>query len=166
MKLDDLGSWITLTVVFLLVLGVLNLLIRFRTDCRRDVDAANQRISWPTATVEATLFDATLRARRVDRPPSVIGHYAFEFEGVRHTVERYEPFSGDREEQTRNAESLKREGKTIELQIQYNPEDPAEAYTELVTEIPGCTWWINGFLALFGVFLLLILRGYYRLFTG
>lgn len=166
LRLDDLGAWIAITVFFFLVVGILNLLFRFMGDCRRDVAAAEERVVWPVTTVEAHLTHAFLKARRAGRPPDLKGRYSFEFGGKEHTVEKFEPMSGSREELERAAEALEAEGKTIEVEIQYNPLDPAEAYTEVVTQVPRCIPWIGAFILLFAGILLLLLRGYYRLLTG
>lgn len=163
MRLDDLGAWIAITVFFFLVLGILTMLVRFWGECRHDVAVAKERITWPTDTVEATLYDVTLRARRAGRPLSAYGQYRFEYGGKEHETEQHEIVLGSDEEIRQKAEELKAEGKTVDLPIQYNPLDPSEVHTEITTRVPNCTPWIGGFLVLFSGILLLLLRGYYRL---
>ena len=162
MKLEDVGPLIVLLIAFALVSTILYFLVRFWGECKTDTEHARERVSWPTTTVPASLFDVSLRTYRVDRPPRVIGHYRFDFASEQHTVELPEAIYGQSEEREEAAESLKESGKTIDLEIQFDPGDPTEFSTEIVTYVPSCRWWIGGFLVFFSVMMLLILRGFHR----
>ena len=67
-----------------------------------------------------------------------------------------EPIDGSREELERGAQALREEGKTIDLEVQYNPANPAVVSNEIVTYVPRCRYWIAGFFIFFCVMELLI----------
>jgi hypothetical protein len=165
MESGAFGSWVVLTLVLAIVLTTLFYLFRYWGDCRRATARAKVRISWPVTTVDAWLHDTSLMVQKNPRLPSVIGHYLYELGGVQHQTERREPIYGSREQQSRTAEALKANGQVIEVEVQFNPDNPKEASTEIVTEVPTCTWWVGGFMIFLVLMLLLILNGYYALFT-
>jgi len=148
-----------LLILGAIVAGALFLLVRFWGQCNAETEHARERIDWPTATVEATLYDVELRTRRIDRPPYVIGLYRYEFGGIEHATEKLESIHGTKRERETAAEELRNEGKTIDLEVQYNPEDSTEVSDEIVTSVPNCRPWIGGFFIFFCLIGLLILRG-------
>jgi hypothetical protein len=166
MKLDDIGPLIVLVIAFALVSTILYFLVRFWGECRIDTEHARERISWPTTTVQASLFEVSLRTYRVDRPPRVIGHYRYEFGGEQHTVEITEAIYGPSEDREEGARALEEAGKVIDLELQYDPDNPAVFSNEIVTYVPSCRWWIGGFLVFFALMMLLILRGFFKFFFG
>ena len=125
MKLESVGALFVLVVLCALIAAILFMLVRFWGECRTDTAFAKERLSWPTTTVQATLFDTSLRRYGKTSTTMVIGHYRYEFGGSEHTAEVSERIDGSLEDKERDAEALKAEGKTIELEVQYNPEDSA-----------------------------------------
>ena len=166
MNIEEMGPLLVLVILFALVSTILFFLVRFWSECKRDTEYARTRVEWPTTTVKASLGDVSLKFGRVDRPPSVIGHYTYEFGGEVHTAEVYESFAGYREEREAAARELKETGKVMDLEVQYNPENLAEVSDEIVTSVPSCRWWIGGFLVFVSFLMLLILRGFYRALSG
>ena len=148
-----------------LVAGVLYVLIRFWRTCMADTEYARKRVSWPTRTVQATLFNASLKHHRRG-PPSIVGHYRFEFDGREHTAEVLEGSSGPREERAAAVRALREAGKTIDLEVQFDPRDPSVVSNEIVTYVPKCRYWIGPSFIFFCVMELLVLRGIFRLTLG
>ena len=163
MKFDyeTIATVFVLLVLCTLVGAILYMLGRFWGQCNSDVEYAQERVVWPTETVEATLFDAEVKSRR--NHMWVVGHYRYEFGGEEHTAEVHERSSGLREEREATARALKEEGKTIELEVQYNPDDYKDVSDSIVTEVPNCRPWIAGFFIFFCLIELLILRGLSKL---
>jgi hypothetical protein len=140
------------------------MLTRFWGQCNTDTEYARERVVWPTTTVQATLLDAYVSGRR--NHFWVIGKYGYEFGGQEHTAELHENSSGLREERQATADALKAEVKTLDLEVQYNPDDSTDVSNEIVTSVPNCRPWIAGFFILFCLIELAILRGLSRLIVG
>ena len=68
-----MGELFVLLIICALVAGVLCFLIRYWRECRTDTEYAQKRMSWPTTTVQATLFNASLKHYGRD-PHAIIGH--------------------------------------------------------------------------------------------
>jgi hypothetical protein len=147
-----------LLIICAIVAGVLYFLFRHWVECKADTEYARIRSSWPTTTVQATLFNVSLKHFKRD-PPAIIGHYRFEFDGREHTAEVYERPSGPREERVSEIQALREEGKTIDLEVQFDPRDPSVVSNEIVTHVPICRYWIGGLIIFFCVMELLVLRG-------
>jgi hypothetical protein len=111
--------------------------------------------------VQATLFNASLKHYRRD-PPGIIGQYRFEFDGREHTAEVYESSSGPREDRAAAVRALREEGKTIDLEVQYDPLNLSVVSNEIVTHVPKCRYLIGGAFLFFCVMELLVLRGLVR----
>jgi hypothetical protein len=156
-----MGELFVLLIFCALVAGVLYFLIRYWRECKTDTEYAQKRVSWPTTTVTATLFDASLKHCRRD-PHAIMGHYKFEFDGREHTAEVYESSSGPREDRAAAVRALREEGKTIDLEVQFDPRDPSVVSNELVRHVPKCRYWIGGAFLFFCVMELLVLRGLLR----
>jgi hypothetical protein len=154
-----------LLIIGALIAGVLYLLIRFWRSCMADTEYARKRASWPTTTVQATRVNASLKdlARG---SPSIVGHYRFELDGREHTAEVHEGSSGPREERASAVQALREEGKTIDLEVQFDPRDPSVVSNEIVTRVPKCRYWIGGSFIFFCVMELLVLRGIFMLTLG
>ena len=161
---EVIATVFVLLILGTLVGGILYMLTRFWGQCNADTEFAKERVVWPTEMVEVTLFDAEVRSRR--NHIWVVGHYRYEFGGEEHTAEVYEQSSGYREEREATARALEEEGKTIELEVQYNPDDYTEVSDSIVTEVPNCRPWIAGFFIFFCVIELLILQGLSKLILG
>ncbi len=166
MKID---GEIVATIFVLLILGaivggILFFLTRSWGECNRDTAYARERVVWPTTTVQATRFDAYVRSRR--NHIWIYGKYRYEFGGQEHTVELTEKSSGFREEDEATARALKAEAKTVDVEVQYNPNDSSEVSDRIVTSIPKCRPWLAGFFILFCLTELAILRGLYKLILG
>ena len=112
-----------LLILGTLVGGILYMLSRFWGECSAETAFARERLSWPTTTVQATLFDTSMRRTGKVSTTRVIGHYKYEFGGGEHTAEVSERLDGSLDELESGAEALKAEGKTIDLEVQYNPAD-------------------------------------------
>ena len=98
MKLESVGALFVLVVLCALIAAILFMLVRFWGECRTDTAFAKERLSWPTTTVQATLFDTSLRRYGKTSTTMVIGHYRYEFGGSEHTAEvseRIEIFAQD-----------------------------------------------------------------------
>ena len=95
-------------------------------------------------------------------PPGIIGHYRFEFDGREHTAEVYESSSGAREDRASAVRELREDGKTIDLEVQYDPLNLSVVSNEIVKYVPKCRYWIGGFFLFFCVMELLVLRGLLR----
>ena len=54
-------------------------------------------------------------------------------------------------------------GETIDLEVQYDPNNPAVCSDEIVTSVPKCRPWIAGFFIFFCMIELLLLRGLSKL---
>ena len=161
---ETIATVFVLLILGALVGGILYMLSRFSGECNADTEYARERVTWPTTSVQATLFDAAVRSRR--NHIWVVGQYRYEFGGEEHTTEVRESSTGYREEHEATARALKDEGKTNDLEVQYNPEDSTEVSDEIVTKVPKCRPWIAGFFILFCVAELAILRGLYKLMLG
>jgi hypothetical protein len=162
---DAVAELFVLLVIGALVAGVLLWLKRVWAECRTDTEYAQVRVSWPTTTVKATLFDASLR--HFERSaPGIIGHYRFEFDGREHTAEVYECSAGPREERAASVQALREESKTIDLEVQFDPRDPSVVSNDIVRHVPKCRYWIGGTLLFFCVMALLVLRGLLILILG
>ena len=160
---ETFAELFVLLIICVLVAGVLYVLIRFWRSCMADTEYARKRVSWPTTTVQATLFNASLRHQRRG-PPGIVGHYRFEFDGREHTAEVLEGSSGPREERAAAVQALRREaGKTIDLEVQFDPRDPSMVSNEIVTQVPKCRYWIGVAFIFFCVMELVVLRGLFRL---
>ena len=162
MRIDTemIGGAFILLLLGALVGGCLLMLTRFWGQCNTDTEFARERLVWPTTTVTATLVDAHVRSRR--NHLWVIGEYQYEFGGKTNVAELHENSSGLREEREATARALKAEGKTVDLEVQYNPQDSTEVTHDIVTSVPNCRPWIAGFFVFFCLLELLILRGLYR----
>jgi len=163
MRKKNVGELFVLLILLALVSAILFVLVRFWGECQADTAYTRERVSWPTTTVEATLVDVELRTRRIDRPPDVVGHYTYSFGGAEHTAEVYENVTGYREEREKAANELEEAGKVVDLEVQYDPDDPSVVSDEIVTFVTSCRWWVGGFLIFFSLMMLLILRGLFRL---
>lgn len=161
---ETIATVFVLLILGALVGGILYMLGRFWGECNADTEHARERVTWPTTSVHATLFDAAVRSRR--NHMWVVGQYRYEFGGEEHTAELYENSTGSREEHEAIARALKEEGKTIDLEVQYNPEDSTEVSDEIVTKVPKCRPWIAGFFIVFCLAELAIVRGLYKLMLG
>jgi len=155
---ETMGELFVLLIICALVAGVLYFLIRYWRECKTDTEYAQKRVSWPTTTVKATLFNASLKHYRRD-PHAIIGHYKFEFDGREHTAEVYEGSSGPREERAAAVQALREEGKNIDLEVQYDPLNLSVVSNEIVKYVPKCRYWIGGLFLFFCVMELLVLRG-------
>ena len=153
-----------LLILGALVGGILYMLSRFWGECAADTEFAMERFAWPTTTVQATLLDTSLK--QYGKNLAVIGHYEYEFGGSEHTAEVYEISFRLQAESETAARELKEAGKTIQLEVQYDPDNPAVVSNEIVTYIPKCRYWIGGFFIFFCMMELLILRGLSKLIRG
>jgi len=150
-----------LLIICALVAGVLYFLTRYWRDCKADTEYARKRVNWPIKTVQATLFNASLKHYK-DKPPGIVGQYRFELDGREHTTEVYESASGPREDRASAVQALREEGKTIDLEVQYNSLNPSVVSTEVVRYVPKCRYWIGGSFLFFCVIELLVLNGLVR----
>jgi hypothetical protein len=158
---DALTELLVLLIIGTLVAGVLYWLKRLWAECRTDTEYAQKRAAWPTTTVQATRYDASLK--HFERgAPGIIGQYRFEFDGREHTAEVYESSAGPREERASAVQALREEEKTIDLEVQFDPRDPKVVSNEIVKHVPICRYWIGGTFLLFCVMALLVLRGLFR----
>ncbi len=148
-------------IICALVAGVLYLLIRYWRECKTDTEYAQQRVAWPTTTVKATLFNASLKHYE-DKPPGIVGQYRFELDGREQTAEIYESSSGPSEDRVAAVQALREEGKTIDLEVQFDPRDPSAVSNEIVRYVPKCRYWIGGLFLFFCLLELLALRGILR----
>jgi hypothetical protein len=158
---ETMAELFVLLIICALVAGVLYFLIRYWRECKTDTEYARKRVSWPTTTVQATLFNASLKHYKRD-PPGIIGQYKFEFDGREHTAEVYESSSGRREDRAAAVQALREEGKTIDLDVQFDPRDPSVVSNEIVKYVPKCRYLIGGAFLFFCVMELLVLRGLLR----
>lgn len=154
----NFGELFVLLLFCAVVAGVLYMLVRFWKECRADTVYAEKRVSWPTTTVQATLFNAAVRHYKRGAP-GIVGQYRFELDGREHTAEVFEKSSGPREERVSEVQALRDEGKTIDLKVQFDPRDPSVVSNEIVTHVPKCQYWIGAALLFFCAMELLILRG-------
>ena len=153
------GAFVLL-ILGALVGGILFLMVGFWRQCSEDTAHAQVWAAWPTATVQATLFDTSLR--HVGKKHGVLGHYEFEFGGSRHTAEVFEDSHTLLDDASAAAQALKEHGKATDLEVQYNPEDSSMVSNDIVTSVPKCRYWLSGFFLFFCLLELLILRGLYR----
>ena len=158
---ESITELFVLLIICALVAGVLYFLIRYWRECRADTEYAQKRVSWPTTTVQATLFNASLKHYKRE-PPGIVGQYKFEFDGREHTAEVYESSSGPREDRAAAVQALREEGKTIDLEVQYDPLNLSVVSNDIVKNVPICRYWIGGSFLFFCVMELLVLRGLLR----
>jgi hypothetical protein len=157
---EMIAGALVLLILGALVGGILLLLVGFWRECVEDTSRAQVWVAWPTTTVQATLFDTSLR--RFGKKHGVVGHYKFEFGGSEHTAEVYEDSYTLLSDADAAARVLKEEGKTTDLEVQYNPEDSSMVSNDIVTSVPKCRYWVGGFFLFFCLIELLILRGLSR----
>ncbi len=150
-----------LLIICAIVAGVLYFLTRYWKECRTDTEYALERVSWPTTTVQATLFNASLKGTSRD-PHAIVGQYKFEFDGREHTAEVSESSSGRREDRAAAVRELREEGKTIDLEVQYNPLNLSVVSNEIVQSVPKCRYLIGAAFLFFCLMELLVLRGLLR----